>query len=196
MAPRRRTVLARLALGLLVLAAEVTGRSLAYRIDVGRHVGRVSYSDASYYPAVLLCVKVGVGLMLARLLWRFFHVRRVAVVLGTAPRLRLHVSWRLWLASFLGTTCVFLLQTNAERAVLHSSAVPVFAVLAVLVAVAYRAAEQWLGDYERIAAVAVALLQRVATHRPGLARPRRRAALPPRLLFGLAFESRPPPLAA
>ncbi|HET8527895.1 MAG TPA: hypothetical protein VFL60_03220 [Gaiellaceae bacterium] len=196
MATRRRTALARLALGLLVLAAELTGRSLAYRIDVGRHVGRVSYADASYYPFVLLCVKVGAGLMLARLAWRFFQARRVAAVVGAAPRLRLRLSWRLWLASFLGTTAVFLLQTNAERAVLHSSAVPVFAVLAVFVAVAYRAAEQWLGDYERIAAVAVALLQRVAAHRPALARPRRRAALPPRLLFGLAFESRPPPLAA
>lgn len=196
MAHRRRTVLARLALGLLVLAAELAGRSLAYRIDVGRHVGRVSYADASYYPVVLLCVKVGAGLMLARLVWRFFQARRVAAVLRTAPRLRLQLSWRLWLASFLGTTAVFLLQTNAERAVLHSSAVPVFAVLAVLVAVAYRAAEQWLGDYERIAAVAVALLQRVATHRPALARPRHRTELPPRRLFGLDFESRPPPLAA
>lgn len=194
MARRRRTVLARLALALLVLAAELTGRSLAYRIDVGRHVGRVSYADASYYPFVLLCVKVGVALMLARLVWRFFQARRVAAVVGRTPRLRLQLSWRLWLASFVGTTAVFLLQTNAEHAAVHSSALPVFAVLGVLVAVLYRAAEQWLGDYERIAAVAVALLQRVAAHRPALARPRHRAAAPPRRLFGLAFESRPPPL--
>jgi hypothetical protein len=192
----RRTVLARLALALLVLVAELTGRSLAYRIDVGRHVGRVSYADAAYYPMVVLCVKVGVALMLARLVWRFFQARRVATVLGTAPRIRLRLSWRLWLASFVGTTAVFLLQTNAEHAAVHSSALPVFAVLAVFVAVLYRAAEQWLGDYERIAAVAVALLQRVTTHRPPLARPRNRAELSPRRLFGLAFESRPPPLPA
>ena len=196
MAPRRRTVLARLALGLLVLAAELTGRSLAYRIDVGRHVGRFSYADAAYYPVLLLCVKVGLALMLARLVWRFFQARRVAGVLGAAPRLRLRLSWRLWLASFLGTTGVFLLQTNAEHGAVHSSAIPVFAVLGVFVAVLYRAAEQWLGDYERIAAVGVAVLQRVATHRPSLARPRHRAAAPPRRLFGLAFESRPPPLPA
>jgi len=191
---RRRTVLARLALGLLVLVAEVIGRSLAYSIDFGRQVGRVSYADASYYPLLVLCVKVGVALMLARLAWRFFQARRVASVLGATPRLRLRLSWRLWLASFLGTTGAFLVQTNAEHAAVHSAAIPVFAVLAVLVAVLYRAAEQWLGDYERIAEVAVALLQRVAAHRPALARPRHRAALPPRRLFGLAFESRPPPL--
>ena len=196
MAPRRRTVLARLALGLLVLAAELTGRSLAYRIDVGRHVGRFSYADAAYYPVLLLCVKVGLALMLARLVWRFFQARRVAGVLGAAPRLRLRLSWRLWLASFLGTTGVFLLQTNAEHGAVHSSAIPVFAVLGVFVAVLYRAAEQWLGDYERIAAVAGAGLQRGATHRPPLARPRHRPAAPPRSLFGLAFESRPPPLPA
>jgi hypothetical protein len=196
MAPRRRTVLARLALGLLVLVAELTGRSLAYRIDVGRHVGGFSYADAAYHPLLLLGVKIGVALMLARLVWRFFQARRVAGVLGAAPRLRLRLSWRLWLASFLGTTAVFLLQTNAEHAAVHSSAIPVFAVLGVFVAVLYRAAEQWLGDYERIAAVAVAVLQRVATHRPALARPRHRAAAPPRRLFGLAFESRPPPLPA
>lgn len=193
---RRRTVLARLALGLLVLVAELTGRSLAYRIDLGRHVGRVSYADASYYPALVLGVKVGVALMLARLAWRFFQARRVASVLGPAPRIRLGLSWRLWLAAFVGTTGVFLLQTNAKHAAVHSAAIPVFAVLAVFVAVLYRAAEQWLGDYERIAAVAVALLQRVAAHRPALARPRHRVELPPRRLFGLAFESRPPPLAA
>ena len=191
---RRRTVLARLALGLLVLVAEVIGRSLAYSIDFGRQVGRVSYADASYYPLLVLCVKVGVALMLARLAWRFFQARRVASVLGATPRLRLRLSWRLWLASFLGTTGVFLLQTNAEHGAVHSSAIPVFAVLGVFVAVLYRAAEQWLGDYERIAAVAVALLQRVATHRPPLDRARSRAEVAPRRLFGLAFESRPPPL--
>ena len=86
MAPRRRTVLARLALGLLVLAAELTGRSLAYRIDVGRHVGRFSYADAAYYPVLLLCVKVGLALMLARLVWRFFQARRVAARVRASAR--------------------------------------------------------------------------------------------------------------
>lgn len=188
-----RKWLARLALVLLVLAAELTGRSLTHRIDLGRHVASPSYHDAAYYPFVLAGVKIGVALMLARLVWRFFGARRVASVLGASPRLRLVLSWRLWLASFLGTTFVYLLQVNAERAVLHTSAVPVFAVLAVFVAVLYRTAERFLGDYERIAAHAVHLLRRIAAHRSALARPHATVALSPRKRFGVAFESRPPP---
>ena len=189
---RRRKWLARLALALLVLAAELTGRSLAFRLDVGR----VSYVDAAYYPFVLVAVKVGVALMLARLAWRFSQARRVASLLDSTPRLRVQLSWKLWLLSFVGTTAVFLLQTNAEHAAVHSSALPVFAVLAVLVAVVYRAVEHWLGEYERIAAFAVALLQRVATFRPAVERIHTADAAPPRRLFGLAFESRPPPAPA
>jgi hypothetical protein len=190
-----RKWLARLALALLVLVAELSGRSLTHRIDVGRHV-RVSYHDAAYYPFLLAAVKVGVALMLARIAWRFFGARRVASLLGAAPRLRLELSWRLWLGSFVGTTGVYLMQTNAERAVLHSSALPVFALLAVFVAVVYRSAERFLGEYERIAATAFALVQHVAAHRPAIARPHTVDAVPPRRLFGLAFESRPPPVPA
>jgi hypothetical protein len=191
-----RRSLSRLALGLLVLVAELTGRSLTHRIDVGRHVGRVAYDHASYYPVLLACVKVGVALMLARLAWRFFNARRVASLMGATPRLRLELSWRLWLLSFVGTAGVYLVQTGAEHAALHTSALPVFAVLAVFVAVAHRTAERWLGDYERIAAVAVALVQRAAAHRPPLEGAADVAGAPPRRLFGLAFESRPPPAPA
>lgn len=190
----RRRWLARLALALLVLVAELTGRSLTYRITVGP--GRVSYVDAAYYPFVVAAVKTGIALMLARLVWRFFQARRVASLLGATPRLRLELSWRLWLLAFLGTTGVFLLQTNAEHAAVHSSALPVFAVLAVLVAVVYRTAERWFGEYERIAAVAVALCRRIATHRPVVDRALDAGGAPPRRLFGLAFESRPPPAPA
>lgn len=190
-----RKWLARLALALLVLVAELSGRSLTHRLDVGRHV-RVSYHDAAYYPFVLAAVKVGVALMLARIAWRFFGARRVASLLGVAPRLRVELSWRLWLGSFVGTAGVYLMQTNAERAVLHSSALPVFAMLAVFVAVIYRSAERFLGEYERIAATALAAVQHVAAHRPALVRPHTAVAVPPRRLFGLSFESRPPPLPA
>lgn len=180
-APRlavRRRRLARLALALLVLVAELSGRSLTHRLDVGRHV-RVSYHDAAYYPVLNGAVKIGVALMLARIAWRFFGARRVASLLGAAPRLRLELSWRLWLGSFVGTTGVYLMQTNAERAVLHSSALPVFALLAVFVAAVYRSAERFLGEYERIAATALAVVQRVASHRPTLDRPHTSVAMRP-----------------
>ena len=63
----RQRCLAGLALGLVAMIAELAGRSLTLRIDVGRHVGRVSYAHADYYPFLLAGVKIGVALMLARL---------------------------------------------------------------------------------------------------------------------------------
>jgi hypothetical protein len=215
---RRQRWLARLALALLVLVAELAGRSLTHRLDVGRHVGPVSYRHADYYPFLLAVVKTGVALMLARLAWRFAKARaaeraarRVAGALGArthrrAPRVRIELSPRLWLLSFLGTASVFLVQTDAEQLQggrwpllapwLHSSALPVFAVLAVVVAVLFRAVERWLGDYERLAADALALVRRLTA--PTLV-PRRRLSTDlrgPRSRFGLSFESRPPPTPA
>ena len=51
-------LLARLALVLLALIAELVGRSLTHRLDFGRHVSTPSYSGAEYYP-VLLAVVIG-----------------------------------------------------------------------------------------------------------------------------------------
>ena len=88
-------LLAGLALGLLALTAELAGRSLTHRLDVGRHVGRVSYAHTDYYPFLLAAVKVGVALMLARVAWRFARAHaaaraahRVAVALGARPSRR------------------------------------------------------------------------------------------------------------
>jgi hypothetical protein len=72
----------------------------------------------------------------------------------------------------------------------------VFAVLAVLVAIAWGVVAGWLADYERFAQAAVAHAHRavqVAQALPGRRAPQAR---PPRRLFGLAFESRPPPVPA
>jgi len=77
---------------------------------------------------------------------------------------------------------------------LHTSALPVFAVLSVLVALLYRSAELWLRDYERLAARAVACMRRIASDRSLPVDSH--VAAGPRRLFGLAFESRPPPLFA
>lgn len=208
-----------LSLGLLSLVVELAGRSLTHRLDVGRHVGRVSYAHAGYYPFLLAGVKIGVALMLAGLAWRFAKARaaglaaqRVAVALGArprrrSPRVRIELSPRLWLLSFVGTASLYLVQTDAEHADagpwtllgpwLHSSALPVFAVLAVVVAVVLRAGAAWLADYEKLAAQAVAFARRLTAPGPPPS-PRRRSAdsRAPRSRFGLAFESRPPPLPA
>jgi hypothetical protein len=208
---RHQRLLAGLALALLVLIAELAGRSLTHRLDVGRHVGRLSYAHADYYPFLLAGVKVAAALMLARIAWRFAKARaaergasRVASALGVrmysrAPRMRIELSWRLWLVSFLGTAAVYLVQNDLELRVaslspwLHSSALPVFAVLAVVVAVLFRAVERWLGEYEQLAAEALAFVRRLVARAPVAQRRLSFAARTPRALFGDSFESRPPP---
>jgi hypothetical protein len=215
MARRHQRLLARLALGLLALVAELTGRSLAYRFDVGRHVGSPVSSGADYYPVLLMCVKAGVALMLARVAWRFVRAhavaraaRRLLAAHGTAgprpPRVRVQLSPRLWTLAFLSTASIYLVQTDAEGISagrwpllgpwLHTSALPVFAVLAVAVALVYSAVSNWLADWETYARETVARASRVVHGTRLLPRPAGGTAAPPRRLFGLVFESRPPPL--
>jgi hypothetical protein len=207
-----------LAFALLALVAELLGRSLAHRLDVGRHVRTPSYSGADYYPFLLIAVKLGVALLLARLTWRFVRARaaaragrRVLAALGSdlrpAPRMRIDLSPRLWLAAFTVTSVVALVHVDVEQAAsgrwpllwpwLHTSTLPVFAVLAVLVALAWGAVSRWLNEYERYAQETCARANRLAAaSAPPVALPSSEPAFPPRKLFGLAFESRPPPLPA
>lgn len=217
-ARRHQRLFAGLAFALLALIAELVGRSLTHRLNVGRHVATPSYAGADYYPFLLAGVKLGVALLFARLAWRFVRAhaaaragRRVLARVGSrpgpAPRMRLDLSPRLWLAAFLATSVLYLVQHDAEQASvgrwpllspwLHSSALPVFAVLAVLVALAWSAVASWLSAYERYAKDTCARAERIVTASP---QPRSQrtetAAAPPRKLFGLAFESRPPPLPA
>jgi hypothetical protein len=216
-ARRHQRFSAGLAFGLLALIAELTGRSLTHRLDVGRHVGS-RYSGAEYYPFLLAAVKLGVALLLARLVWRFVRAhaaaragRRVLATVGKnaapLPRVRLDLSPRLWMLAFLTTSTFYLLQTDGEQAVsgrwpllapwLHSSALPVFAVLAVLVALAWSAVASWLREYERYAEDTCARACRVGRRaEPPRVAHARTTASAPRELFGLAFESRPPPLPA
>jgi hypothetical protein len=124
------------------------------------------------------------------------------------PRLRLDLSPRLWALAFLTTSTFYLVQADAEQAAsgrwplfapwLHTSALPVFAVLAVLVALAWGAVASWLREYERYAEDTCARAERIAhgaDELPGNAHARPTAPAP-RELFGLSFESRPPPLPA
>lgn len=217
-ARRHQRIFSALAFALLALVAELAGRSLTHRLDVGRHVDSRGYSGAEYYPFLLAAVKLGIALLLARLVWRYVRAhtaartaRRVLHAVGSKaaplPRLRLDLSPRLWLAAFLSTSTFYLLQTDAEQVAsgrwpllapwLHTSALPVFAVLAVLVALAWGAVASWLRDYERYAADTCALAERIrAAGQPLRTVRTETAAAPPRKRFGLAFESRPPPFPA
>jgi len=214
-ARRHQRLLGLLAFGLLALTAELAGRSLTHRLDVGRHVARPSYAGGDYYPFLLIGVKVGVALMLARVAWRFAKARataraarRLAIALGAparaAPRVRIEVSARLWLVTFLATSAIYLVHADADQLAtgridvfapwLHSSALPVFAVLSVLVALVYRGVSRWLADYESYAQESAAYARSLAAQ-PVSSTPRRTRShvAPPRRLFGLSFESRPPP---
>src|SRR5919204_5868005 len=192
-ARRHQRLSSALAFALLALVAELLGRSLAHRIDVGRHVASPSYAGADYYPFLLVGVKVGVALTLARLAWRFAKARSVAAAARKllaahgataaprAPRVRLELSPRLWLGSFLLTSLIYLAQTDAERISvgrwpllapwLHTSALPVFAVLAVVVAVLYGAVARWLSDYETYARETAAHATRLRVDAPMTPRP-------------------------
>ena len=216
-ARRHQRGLARLALLLLALIAELTGRSLAHRLDLGRHV-ETPYSGAEYYPILLAVVKVAVALMLARVAWRFVKARTVAraarrllaahgsPVAHSVPRFRIELSVRLWLGSFLVTSLIYLVQVDAEGISagrwpllapwLHTAALPVFAVLSVVVALVYRAVENWLSDYESYARDTAARASRLLAESLPAPRPTVGELVTPRSLFGLAFEVRPPPAPA
>jgi hypothetical protein len=216
-ARRHQVFLARVALVLLALVAELLGRSLAHRLDFGRHVDN-PYAGAQYYPILLAAVKVAVALMLARVAWRFVKARTVAraarrllaahgsQTAGPTPRVRIELSPRLWLGSFLVTSLIYLVQVDAEGISagrwpllapwLHTAALPVFAVLSVVVALVYRAVENWLSDYESYARDTAARASRLRVARLPAPRPSVAELPTPRSLFGLAFEVRPPPLPA
>src|SRR5207244_7251322 len=96
-----------------------------------------------------------------------------------------------WLFSFLGAALLFLVQTDAERVSttggwpvlspwLHTSALPVFAVLSVVVALVYRTVARWFADYERYAQAAAARASRLAAYAPVTVVPKARDEIPPR----------------
>ena len=214
-ARKHQRLLSALAFGLIALAAELVGASLTHRFDLGRHVSSAGYSHAAYFPALVAGVKVGIALLLASLLWRMLRAhaieraaRRVAgAVGGEVPRLRMSLSPRLSLAFFAVTATAYLVHADADRVaggrwalffpLVHSSALPVFAVLSVVMAVLWSAVQRWLADYEQYVEDAARLARTLSRIRPASAPfPRIVLAVPPRRLFGFVLDSRPPPLAA
>jgi hypothetical protein len=203
----------------LVACAEVAGRALTRHVDRALHVTPLASTDTSYYPFLLVGVKAAGALTLAALAARALRAwaaadagRRLLAAAGQAhdksPRLRPGLSLRVWLAAFAATSVVYLVHADTESAVagrwpllapwLHTYALPVFALLAVLVALAWRLA----GFLHEIEAFADRTLERVRNILAPVKRLRQRyprAAdddTAPRRRFGLSFESRPPPLPA
>jgi hypothetical protein len=117
------------------------------------------------------------------------------------------LSPRLWVAFFGLTAVTHLVHVDVEHTAqgrwalffpwIHSSALPVFAVIAVLMAVLWSVVQRWLADYERYAEDVARRAHRLTRARPAPAVfPRVVLAAPPRRLFGFVLDSRPPPTAA
>ena len=203
----------------LVVCAEVAGRALTRHVDSALHVAPLASPDTSYYPFLLVGVKAVGALTLAALAARGVRAwaaadagRRLLAAAGhqhdtPSPRLRPGLSLRVWAAAFASTSLVYLVHADTESAVagrwpvlgpwLHTYALPVFALLAVLVALAWRLA----GFLHEIEAFADRTLEEVRSVLARVERVRQRHAradddTAPRRRFGLSFESRPPPLPA
>ncbi len=209
------------AFALLVVVAEVAGRSLTAHVDRLFHVAPLAPSGASYYPLLLVILKIVTALACAALLARSTRAwaaadagERLLAAIGhgherRVPRFRPGLSPRIWLAAFAATSVIYLVHADAEEAAagrwpllapwLHTYALPTFAVLAVAVAALWRVAG-WLYDVEDYAASTIDRARRILSAAFGaLPVPHPHAAgtdAAPRRRFGLAFESRPPPLRA
>jgi hypothetical protein len=211
-AQRRRSI-AVAAFALLALVTELVGRSVTIRVDRALHVAPLATPTTPYYPFLLAGLKVVVALAAAAFLWRLLRAHgtataaeRLVTAIGRRPRLRVRFSPRLWLLSFAATSLWYLVQNDATRLPhgrwpllapwLHTYALPTFAVLAVLLALGWAAVRDWLTDVEHYAAATLARAVRILRPVARARRARPADDRAPRHLFGLAFESRPPPLPA
>jgi hypothetical protein len=216
LASRRRST-AFAAFALLALIAELVGRSLTLRLDRALSVVEpLATPTTRYYPFLLAAVKGLGSLAAAAIAWRLIRAHAMARaaerLLGTIghpsfglrPRPRLRLSPRLWLASFAATALWYLVQNDYERVShgrwpllapwLHTYALPVFAVLAILLALGWALVRDWLEEVEGYACATLARVYRLLPGALPVPRARQTADGAPRRLFGLAFESRPPPL--
>lgn len=214
----RRRALAAGAFIVLVLSAEVAGRWLIERLGLAGRMAPRYEGGFDLAPVLVVATKIAIGLLLARLCWRALQARRLAVAgeralarLGrrsshSLARPRVTLSARLWLAAFLATSTLYFVPTSTGELSgsgwpllapsAHAVALPVFAVLAVLLALVWSAVSAWLHAYERYAEATLALARRARALVGAVRAWRAERSLAPRLLFGLAFESRPPPAAA
>ena len=215
-ARRHQRLLSALAFGLLALVAELAGRSLTHRLDFGRHVAAPSYAHADYYPILLAVVKGGIALLLARLCSgassRARSAERAALRLlgGRAARCRAPVrAVRPALARLLPPDLADLPRADRRRGRRGRPLAAARAVAALLGAAGLRGARRprarssgapFAAGSPTTRSYARATVDRARCWRRRRRcrgpRPRVELAVPPRRIFGLAFESRPPPLPA
>jgi len=117
------------------------------------------------------------------------------------------LSFRVWRAACAASSRRYLVHVDIESSAggrwpsldpwLHTYSLPVFALIAVAVACAWRFAS-WLHEVEDYVERAFARVRRILSDalRVAPATPRPADDSAPRRRFGLSFESRPPPLTA
>lgn len=191
---------------------------MTVRLDRAFHVMPLAAPQTRVYPFLLAGIRILAALVVAGVAWRLVRAHATAVAgerllsavgggRAKAPKLRVRLSPALWLISFSATALWFLIQNDAQQLSqgggpllgpwLHTYALPVFAVLSVVLAVGWGLVRDWVSEVERYAVstfVRACRIVRTRSAPPRRCSPFRDRA--PRLLFGLAFESRPPPLPA
>ena len=221
---RRRTVsrvtasrrqLSACALVVVVLAGEVAGRWLARNLPFVGAVPQRAHRGIDLWPVLVALAKLTSALLVARLLWSIVTAQRLARagerVLGgrrlpvSRPIPVIGLSPRAWLASFVGMSLLALVPTSSGELTggcwpllaswVHTQELPVFAVLAVLVAVLWRTVGRWLRALERYGA-RLRRLAHAGDPEPRLGRLSGAVGLPPRARFGTCLECRPPPAPA
>lgn len=203
------------ALLVAVIAGEVAGRWLVTHLPLVADAPQRRHRGLDAWPAVVVVAKIGIALLLARLAWRLVRARKVAAAgerilrIGrsrvTRPAPSLGLSPRAWLASFAAMSLLYLVPTSSGEISggcwplvtpwLHTQALPVFAVLAVVIAVLWRTTSRWLAALEHYGERLQSLI-RSAHQALCVGRRASVARLTPRALFGVAFQSRPPPAPA
>ena len=220
MPSRRRWLVRGTRFALLTLVTELTGRSITVQLDRAFHVLPLAAPQTPGYPLLLAGVRSLAALTVAAAVWRLMRAHATACagervlqavggVSARTPRLRVRLSPRLWLLSFGATALWFLAQNDLEQLSdgrwpllapwLHTYALPVFAVLSVVIALGWNVVGDWVSAVERYAATTATCARVCGLRRPSArllqrVQPGRDPA--PRQLFGLDFESRPPPLPA
>lgn len=199
----------------LVLAGEVVGRWAVVRLPLVGHAPGRHHGGVDVWPVLVILAKVAVALLLARLAWRLSRALRLArpgervlCALGhrrLRPTPEIGLSPRAWLASFVAMAALYVIPTSTAELTngcwplltpwLHTQALPVFALLAVGVAILWRTVSRWLAAFERYADELRALVHR---RLPAAAAGRFCLSIlgSPRSRFGVCFESRPPPALA
>ena len=208
----RRRQLAAGALVVAVLSGEVAGRWLVTHLPFVGDVPTRAHGGLDLWPAIVVAAKVGLALLLARLMWRLVRARRIVRAgervlripssRGVRPRPGVALSPRAWLVSFTAMSVLYVMPTSTGEVAsgcwplvapwLHSQALPVFAVLAVVVALVWRTVSRWLTALERYGQRLERLARRDRA-RPSARRWTQPSSRTPRALFGVSFESRPPP---